>query len=165
MKILKYPNRSLTTPTIEIDFNDLGDSDVPSLVETMKLMLAEQHNGLALAANQVGLPWKLFVVRSDFAAANNIANVIVNPKYVGIEDEVADREGCLSFPGVNLLISRYAAIACSYFNMQGEQFSCQLNGLVARMFQHECEHLEGKLFTDNVDRITRYQVYGVMRKR
>lgn len=164
MKIIKYPNKVLTTPTKDVDVLDPGDIDLTGLVMMMHKVLSQTPTGLALAANQVGLPLRLFVLREDLADSCSVPTAIINPRIViGAEREEME-EGCLSFPGIYLKITRAKRITCTFTQLDGEERIIELSGLSARVFQHECEHLDGNLFTNNVDRIQRYQVFGRMKK-
>jgi len=103
VKILKYPNPFLSTPTVDIDLNELADTDYPTLIMSMKYELTLKPKAVAIAANQVGVNGRFFVLNKDFAEAHKLPQVIVNPKYTQHNPiEVVDNEGCLSFPGVNI---------------------------------------------------------------
>lgn len=163
MKIVKYPSKFLTTATVDCDVSEWNDSDLPSLVVTMKHIL-RQTNGLALAANQVGLPWRFFILNEKLAAENSLPQLIINPRIVvGTTERVEENEGCLSFPDVFLPVKRMTKIKVLFFTLD-DRMCVELDGLISRVFQHEIEHLDGLVFTRNVDKILAGQVHGRMRR-
>jgi len=170
VKILKYPNPFLTTPTEEIDFSKdfkggLADPLLGKISE-MKLLLEKMPRAVAIAANQVGINGRFFVLNKDFAETHKLPQVIVNPKYsVKSIQSVVDNEGCLSFPGANIPVKRHKEIVCTCNSIEGADLILELTDWPARVFQHEIEHLDGKVFIDNLDRIRKYQVIGEMRKK
>lgn len=164
MKILKYPNRCLTTPA-----NDSVDflSDRQSFIRDLSMMINTlmcTPSGIALAANQVGLPHRLFIIDRKFAEKNNVPSTIICPRIVSSSGKVKMDEGCLSFPGVSLRIERPEVINVRFMDESQNWYERELSGMVARVFLHESEHLDGKLFIDNVDRIAKYQAIGKMRR-
>ena len=107
------------------------------------------HGGIGLAANQLGLPYRVFAIK-----ANPIL-VCFNPRIVDVsEDMVELDEGCLTYPGLMLKIKRPATIRCRYTYPNGETVTEIYGGMTARIFQHEFDHLEGKNFTELVRPVT-----------
>lgn len=170
MKIFKFPSKWLTAPTgihgptMNVELSELGDSNILGLAETMKGLVDGMPGAAAVAANQVGLPWRFFVVSSKVSKEYGLPRLFMNPviKEFG-SGKVFMEEGCLSFPGIYLNISRPEAITCEFYTEEGKK-QLFLEDFPARMIQHECEHLDGEVFTKNVDRITRFQIEGKMRK-
>lgn len=110
-----------------------------SLVETCK-----DHKGLGLSANQCGFPYRVFVMGAE---DNYVA--FFNPVIEWASDEqVQMAEGCLSFPFLVLNITRPKSIKVSYYDFVGQQRDVTLEGLSARVFQHELDHLNGIVYTD-----------------
>jgi peptide deformylase len=110
-----------------------------SLVETCK-----EHKGLGLSANQCGFPYRVFVMGAE---DNYVA--FFNPVIEWASDEqVQMAEGCLSFPFLILNITRPKSIKVSYYDFVGQQRDATLEGLSARVFQHELDHLNGIVYTD-----------------
>jgi peptide deformylase len=110
-----------------------------------------QFNGVGLSANQVGIPFRVFVMRSS---PENF--VCFNPKIVYYsEDTETLEEGCLSFPLVNVKIKRSKHIRVRFQVPSGETVSMSFDGLTARVFQHEIDHLDGKLFVNRANRYHR----------
>lgn len=171
MNILTFPSPLLTRRTRLVSFEKPDEATVfeqysEKDVEAMKEELARTPNGIALAANQVGLRCRLFVVEPTWAKAAGLPEVVVNPTWSAMNDETTDEaEGCLSFPGMRLKIERFANLDCSFDTPDGLHHHLILNDFAARVFQHECEHLEGETFLENLPRVERYRIIGNLRKR
>lgn len=122
------------------------------LIET-----AQQANGVGIAAPQVGTSERLFIVASRPTpryphAPVMEAMVMINPQILSHSAErVKDWEGCLSVPGVRGLVPRYQAIVVEYTGRDGQRYQQELTDFVARIFQHELDHLDGILFIDRVE--------------
>lgn len=115
------------------------------MVEAMR-----QANGVGLAAPQVGVSKRLFV-----AEVEERVHVIVDPEIVEMDGEVADTEGCLSIPGIIGEVPRATRVVVKGKNRRGRGIKVEAEGLLARVFQHEIDHLDGVLFLDRVvDRST-----------
>lgn len=100
------------------------------------------HNGLGLAAPQIGLSYRAFVLRAE-----NVIGVF-NPRIVSTSDEtVVLEEGCLSYPGLVLKIRRPQKIRARYTLPNGETVTRIFDGMTARAFQHEFDHLNGEIYT------------------
>lgn len=141
----------LVNPDAPILYTKLNDFDftnppvnpgefASSLVETCK-----KHNGLGLSANQCGFPHRVFVMGND---DNYIA--CFNPKLVSVEGETHMPEGCLSFPLLQLNITRPKTITVEYQDWNGEIHTQTFTGLTARIFLHELDHMNGIVYTDKV---------------
>lgn len=159
-KVLKYPNKILTTPTKDWDFNN-DRSVLEERALAMLSLLETFPNGAALAANQAGFDTKMFVIKESLAEEYKIETAIVNPIIrPTTQTKKLVPEGCLSFPGININVKRFESLTCDYFTIDGIKKSVFLEDFGAQVFQHECEHLDGKLFIDNLDRISKYQIIG-----
>ncbi|MEA5534835.1 peptide deformylase [Crocosphaera sp. XPORK-15E] len=120
------------------------------------LSMAKEANGVGIAAPQVSHSYRLFIVCShpnprypDAPLMEPI--VMINPRLISHSEEmVKGWEGCLSVPGVRGLVPRYQAIAVEYLDQQGQQHHQEFTNFVARIFQHELDHLDGILFIDRV---------------
>jgi len=135
----------LQRPTQEWNFeNPPGDLRYISisLIQTMV-----KNNGVGLAANQVGLPYSIFVM-----GAGQYANAIINPKIVKISGEEIGVEGCLTFPGLYLKIKRGTHIEVEFYDMNGVKQIKTFEGLTARIFLHEYDHLQGIVYTGLVSK-------------
>ena len=123
----------------QIDPNQLARD----LTETMIA-----NKGLGLAANQVGLPYRVFVMTGSPVTA------VFNPRIVdSSEEEIYMDEGCLSYPGLYVKVKRPAVIKVRYDMPNGETVTKTFEGLTARVFQHEFDHLEGEVFLQKANRI------------
>lgn len=139
--LLPFTAEALTTPPPFFDFEN-PDTDPLELAEGLKLCMFRMQ-GVGLSANQVGLPYRVFVM-----GMGNSVHYVFNPEIVGRSPETEPmKEGCLSLPGIFLTISRPKAVVAKYFNEKGEPLMATFDGMVGRIFQHEYDHMEGKNFT------------------
>ena len=105
-------------------------------------------NGVGLAAPQVGKKLRLFVAVAD----DDVKRVFINPQIVSTSEEVGDyEEGCLSIPGVYETIRRPVRVTVQALDENGKPFTLEADGLLARIIQHETDHLDGILFIDRGD--------------
>lgn len=115
------------------------------LVETCK-----KNNGLGLSANQVGLPYRVFV-----AGHGDSFVAFFNPKIISYSDNVVNmQEGCLSFPALFLNIKRADAIEVEYQDYMGIKKTSKFTGITARVFQHELDHMNGIVYTSKVGKLS-----------
>ena len=104
------------------------------------------HNGVGLSANQIGIEERVFVMISDMELQETIT--CFNPKIIKeSKDKVVMEEGCLSYPELFLEISRPSSIVVKYEDESKEKYKKKLTGFIARIFQHEYDHMEGIDFT------------------
>lgn len=135
---------------------DAGSQRVQTLIDELILTL-KVRSGVGIAAPQVGRSERLFIVASHPNARYPNAPLMeptgmVNPR---ILEHSSDREfgweGCLSIPGIRGWVPRYQSILVEYLGRDGEPQQQELTGFVARIFQHELDHLDGKVFLDRVE--------------
>jgi peptide deformylase len=141
LKILKYPDDFLRKKAREVE--DFKDPELARLVsEMVKTMEAEK--GIGLAAPQVGSGLRICVVKVD-----NTVHILVNPKIKSSsrKKEIFE-EGCLSFPGKFFPIERPIKVKVKAKNLAGKKIKIKADGLLARVFQHEIDHLDGILIID-----------------
>lgn len=128
----------------KLDYFDF--SNPPTDPIKLAYTLAEEmlkYDGIGLAANQLGLPYRVFAIKSSPIL------VCFNPIIVAVSPEkVKDKEGCLTFPGLFLTIERPRDIKVRWTQPNGETNTHTYTGLTARIFQHELDHLNGILFTE-----------------
>jgi peptide deformylase len=105
--------------------------------------------GAGLAANQIGVPLRAFVVKGD----DNQHYALVNPVLVKGEGSQVGYEGCLSFPGWVGEVERFDTVVVKGLNRKGKDVRIKAAGFTARAFQHELDHLDGVLFTDRLTRL------------
>ena len=117
--------------------------------------------GVGLAAPQVGLSIRLFVIDADvlsddYPECKGMKKAYINPRIVDHSEEVVTmEEGCLSLPGINENVARPIWVDVTYTDVEGNVHQERLDGWAARVFQHEYDHLEGHVFTDRISPIRR----------
>jgi peptide deformylase len=122
------------------------------LKETIKKMaeLMYKVKGLGLAANQVGIPKRFFIMDIKQKEGTPELEVYINPEILNAEGYTEYEEGCLSIPGYYAKIERYAKLYIRAYDLEGKPFEKELTGLQAIAFQHEYDHIEGILFVDRI---------------
>lgn len=136
------------------------DESLARLAEDMLDTMREQE-GVGLAANQVGRLKQIFV-----ASLEDEEYVVVNPEIETSSDEtVTDPEGCLSIPGISVEVERPTSVTVSGQNVSGNPLRIEATGLLARVFQHEIDHLNGVLILDRTDRESRKAAMRELRER
>jgi len=142
--ILGHPAlRQKSEPVKEID---------GQLVNTIKKMSELMYNakGLGLAANQVGITKRFFIMDISQREGKPVLEVYINPEIISAEGEIIFEEGCLSIPGYFSKIKRYAKVFIKAYDINGNPFEKELTGIHAVVFQHEFDHLDGILFIDRL---------------
>lgn len=136
--------RQTTVPLPVREIEDLKEV----LPEILKVMY--EKKGIGIAAPQIGISARFFVI--DISEGRNSPQVFVNPEITYQSDTlVEDHEGCLSFPGLHLRINRPDTVSIKALNENGEEVVIdKATGLLARVLQHEYEHLEGLLFIEKL---------------
>jgi len=135
---------------------DPAEPAIQALIEDMLVTVAEV-NGVGIAAPQVFEPLLLFIVASGPTPRYPQApamepTAMINPEITWMSNELEKGwEGCLSIPGIRGLVPRHTRIAVRYLTRSGELREEELTGFVARIFQHEFDHLNGAVFIDRVD--------------
>lgn len=148
LEIVKYPHpalRYVSRPILEID------EGLRSTVRRMFELMYEAR-GIGLAANQVALPFRFFVL--NLTADPNKPDqeqVFINPEIVKRHASVEGEEGCLSLPGLYYDVRRARRIRVRAYDLEGNLFEQDVDDLFSRAVQHETDHLEGKLFVDYLD--------------
>ncbi|MCL1468844.1 peptide deformylase [Argonema galeatum] len=136
--------------------DDLGDRSIQKLIDNLMATVAKE-NGVGIAAPQVAQSYRLFIVASRpnlrYPHAPKMEpTAIINPRIIAHSSEVVkDWEGCLSIPGIRGLVPRYQAIEVEYTSRDGKQHRQELTDFVARIFQHEYDHLNGIVFLERVE--------------
>lgn len=135
--------------------DDIGARKFRQLIaEMQQQMLAS--NGVGIAAPQLGFSWQIVIVASRptprYPQAPEMAPlVMINPRFEIVDATLdKDYEGCLSVPGIRALVPRYRAVTVDYLDFDGKPCRLALHGFPARVFQHEYDHLIGKVFLDRV---------------
>jgi len=136
--------------------HDVHDERIQKLIDDL-INTAVSANGVGIAAPQVAQSYRLFIVASRPTlrypnAPSMPATAMINPRIVGHSTEIVkDWEGCLSVPGIRGLVPRYQAIEVEYTTRDGKLEKQELTDFVARIFQHEYDHLEGMVFLDRLE--------------
>lgn len=142
------------------------DDSIVQFIEQMKLTMHEAE-GIGLAANQVGSPLAITVI--DITPVEGYEHtkplVLINPEITYYSEEETDyEEGCLSLPNLRELVLRPEAIQVSFYNEKIEPQTMQADGLMARVMQHEIDHLNGIYFTDRLSQLKRTLLQSKLRR-
>jgi peptide deformylase len=129
------------------------DAGAEELENSMCDFMITNH-GIGLAANQIGITKRVFVMGSYNIEGFPKPFALFNPKILEVSDEqVLDKEGCLSYPDLWLSVKRPAVIKVEYQDSKGNVHEVAMSGLIARCFQHELDHLDGICFIDKVSQM------------
>jgi peptide deformylase len=159
--ILRYGDDTLHEPARSID-NVTADLD--SLVRDMyETMYAAP--GIGLAAPQVGVPLRLFVIDLSVGRTPGGLITLINPEFVAREGMQLEEEGCLSVPGFNATVARPSRVAIKGLDLTGQERVYEGTELLARAFQHEMDHLDGRVFVDRLRGIKRDLIVRRIRKQ
>lgn len=158
MKLVDQNDIVLRTICLDFNFNDPPFDAIEFSQELVKFMY--DRNGIGLAANQVGVPYRIFAMRGS---PENF--VCFNPKIVHCsQEQVSLEEGCLTYPGLIVKIKRPQHIRVRFQTPNGETLTKQFTGMSARVFQHELDHLDGKIFYNQANRVHREQALRKWRR-
>lgn len=148
MHLIQYPDEFLKRKVVDFDFGRLD----PLQISDHMIDLMQKHEGIGLSANQVGIDARIFVMLRE----NGEIITAINPEITGSSSEKSRyTEGCLSFPGVALDILRPNSISVEFLDKNTNHVILNLDGMDARCFQHELDHLNGVVFTDYASRLRR----------
>ena len=138
--------RTVSTPLEKEEINDDLRNTLDEMVKTMRLA-----NGVGLASNQVAIDRRYFVLEID-----DIVKKCINPEILEVlEGDVEMEEGCLSIPGIFKRVARPNKIRVRYLNENGESVEEEMEGLWAKAFQHETDHINGMMFIDRLSTINK----------
>lgn len=155
VKIVHYPHptlRHISKPLKRVD------KELHGFVREMFDLMYEAR-GIGLAANQVDLPYRLFVLNLESDPGKPEQEfVFLNPVITGRKGMAEAEEGCLSIPGLYANVKRPERVTLNAYNMAGEELNLELDGLFARAVQHEIDHLDGVLFIDRLSPTTEMDV-------
>ncbi len=147
LRIIQYPHptlRHVSKPLKRVD------KELHTIVREM-FNLMYQAKGIGLAANQVDLPYRLFVLNlKGEPDGPDDELVFINPVLTSRKGNAEAEEGCLSLPGLYGSVKRPERVTLNAFNLRGEEITMDLEGLFARAVQHEIDHLDGILFIDRL---------------
>mgnify|MGYP006163701309 CR=1 FL=1 len=158
--ITKYGDMILQTRASEItDITSETQRLIDDVVETMYA-----SSGIGLAAPQVGLSIRLFVADPSFGRESKDLVIMINPEIVEREGVQSESEGCLSLPGFEAQIPRPARSLVQGLDRRGKPQQIEATGLLARIFQHEIDHLDGSLFLDHLRGLKRELIIRRIKK-
>ena len=152
LRVTKYGENILRQKLKPVDFKTL-EPLLPKLLKDMEETCLAVR-GVGLAANQIGLEYRMAVILIPESAEENAPlkrYVIINPEIISMRGEKLEEEGCLSLPGLWAEVKRATDVTIKYTDEHGQEQIKRARGLLAKAFQHEVDHLDGKLFIDLVD--------------
>ena len=155
-KLLPPTSPEVLSSIAEFDIERFKDEEkitvkefADNMFETMK-----QDGGIGLSANQVGKPWRMFVMGDHPNIQKGKKWVCINPKVTNVTKElIRYKEGCLTFPFLFLDIARPQDISVEYLDENLEKKEEHMTGIVARCFLHEFDHMQGIVFTEHVSKL------------
>ncbi len=159
LTILEYPDPRLRTKATPVD---KVDDDIRRLIDNM-LETMYAAPGVGLAASQVNVHKRIIVV--DVSDKRDTPYAFINPQIDLLEGEQETQEGCLSVPGFYELVKRADHIRVRALDRNGEPFELIADGMLAVCIQHECDHLEGKLFVDYLSGLKRQRIRKKLQKQ
>lgn len=144
-----YPNKILSQTCTEVDLETELDG-----IQALSFRFAynlRKHEGVGIAANQIGLDKRVFMYLDG-----KTTRMIINPQLEYLDDEMTLlSEGCLSIPGLRYFVSRHANVRLTGFDLLGSPIVSEPNDFTARIYQHEIDHLNGKLIVDHLEKTKR----------
>lgn len=154
--IVVWPAKVLTTPAGPV--TDFGAA-LESLLQQMQASMVEAE-GIGIAAPQIGVPLRVALVAPEGVAPFEI----VNPQVLSAEGPISLLEGCLSVPGQFEQTPRFEKVRVRFQDRQGAWHEQDAEGRLAHVFQHEIDHLDGRVFVDKLSQLKRSLIRGRMRK-
>ena len=149
LELVEYPHPALlrrAKPLLRID-----DAVCEAVEQMFEIMYAAE--GIGLAANQVALPYRIFIVNTAGRRGEGQELVFINPTLSRPRGTAVQEEGCLSLPGLRMDVRRPERIVVEAWSLDGTPIHLDLEGMLARVVQHEFDHLEGRLFTDRLPEV------------
>ena len=152
LELIKHPNPILNETMPDFDWSN-PVMDPKDLEEAMvKLMYA--NNGIGLAAPQVGIRARVFTIATRNLQGVSEPFAVFNPKIIAVSDELEQgEEGCLSYPNLFVHIKRPYHVVAEFFDRDNNQCIIRFDGIDARCFQHELDHLNGVCFTSTISKL------------
>lgn len=153
LTIVKYPDPVLLSVGKPVEAEDFENR----LVDVVERMFETMYDagGVGLAAPQVGISRRFFVMDTHDPEGNRDPKVFINPQIVHVEGEQTGNEGCLSFPGLFQEVQREMRVVVRAQNISGEEFEDDLTELAARCVLHETDHCDGIVFIDRITPLKR----------
>ncbi|MCX7974890.1 MAG: peptide deformylase [Candidatus Aminicenantes bacterium] len=130
------------------------------MVETMHLA-----PGIGLAAPQVGVSQRIITIDLSIGEKPEELIIMINPEIIEAEGETVEEEGCLSVPEIREKVVRPAKLLVRGFTLDGQEIEIEAKNLLARVFSHELDHLDGKLFVDRLSPLKKSLLYRRLKKQ
>jgi peptide deformylase len=144
MKILIYPDPRLKQKAKPVqEFNKKLEKLCRKMFDLMY-----KENGVGLAATQVGENQRIIVMNPTKKSADEV--VLLNPRLLKTSGKACQDEGCLSLPGISAPVDRFEKVTIEAYDLSGKRINADLEDVLARIIQHEMDHLDGVLFVDRV---------------
>jgi peptide deformylase len=161
-----YPIVKLFDPVLEREADALTEFDTPELHKLIEDMFESMYaaKGVGLAAPQIGISRKIAVIDLSVGEIPEDKLVLINPKILRTEGKQTGEEGCLSIPGFREQVSRGKHATVRAQDAKGEWFEKTGEDLLARAFQHEIDHLHGKLYIKHISALKRDLIKRKVRK-
>src|SRR5437764_14927229 len=159
MRIVQYPH-----PALRYESRPLTTIDKKVRIQAGEMLdLLYEAKGLGLASNQVALPYQLLVMNAVAdPQQREYERVYINPVILERKGSVEGEEGCLSFPGLYQKVRRAKTVKAQAYTLKGELVELELAELPARLWQHEVDHLHGKLYIDKMGMLAKYSARGAL---
>ncbi len=149
LKVLHSPDKELRVVSKPVAVDRAASPDMKALIEDLKITM-KKENGIGIAAPQVGVHERVIIVDM-----NNKPTAFINPEISEKSFKLVDsEEGCLSVPGQWGLVKRHRSVTVKALDTHGNPVSFKVTGLIAIIFQHEVDHLDGVLFIDRAEALT-----------
>lgn len=158
MEIVTYPHPILRHKAKPIK---RVDAELRHMIRQMFELMYEAH-GVGLAANQVNLPLRVFVVNTEADPAKGQERVFINPVISKPKGSDEAEEGCLSLPQLHATVRRAARVHVSAYDLEGNAIDQTLDGFLARVVQHELDHLDGMLLIDRVSESAQHELVDLL---
>lgn len=151
MEITKIPNKVLANKTALISAEELKKGSFKELISDMRVAMIE-HQGVGLAANQIGKDLSIFVIDANLAQESEVPDAYINPEITEYaKDTDSMEEGCLSIPEYYVAIRRSKKIKIKALDENGNKIKLKAKGFLARVLQHETDHLNGLTIKNRAD--------------
>ena len=153
IKIVQKENKVLRQTAKEVSLTEIKSAKFQKILKEMRESLSGEHDGVALAAPQIGISSRFFIISPIAYEATEYSGerkeVFINPKLIKkSKDKKLMEEGCLSVRPLYGKVRRSSRATVEAYDENGEKFQMEGNGLIAQIFQHEIDHLDGTLFID-----------------
>lgn len=148
MQIVKIPDKILRRKAVLVPIENIKNGSVKELISSMREDM-KKNNGVGLAANQVDSDLGIFVIDQELAKTNNVPDAFINPEITESSKETDElEEGCLSIPEYYAPIKRSKKIKIKALDENGKKIKFKARGFLARVLQHETDHLNGIVIKD-----------------